>query len=62
MKLADDVDLEQFANKTHGYVGADLASLCSKAALQQLREKMDSFDLEEGTIKAKTLNSLGVTK
>lgn len=62
MKLADDVDLEQFANKTHCCVGADLASPSSEAALQQLREKMDSFDFEEGTINAKTLNSLGVTK
>ncbi|XP_031465034.1 transitional endoplasmic reticulum ATPase, partial [Phasianus colchicus] len=29
MKLADDVDLEQVANETHGHVGADLAALCS---------------------------------
>ncbi|CAF2101401.1 unnamed protein product, partial [Rotaria magnacalcarata] len=34
MKLGDDVDLVQIANETYGYVGADLASLCSKAALQ----------------------------
>lgn len=37
MKLADDVDLEQIAAETHGHVGADLASLCSEAALQQIR-------------------------
>ena len=36
MKLAADVDLEQIANETHGYVGADLAALCSEAALQQV--------------------------
>jgi transitional endoplasmic reticulum ATPase len=45
MKLAPDVDLEQIANETHGYVGADLAQLCSEAALQQIREKMDLIDL-----------------
>ena len=48
MKLADDVDLEQIANETHGFVGADVASLCSEAALQQIREKMDLIDL--GTV------------
>jgi transitional endoplasmic reticulum ATPase len=61
MKLNDDVDLEQIANETHGYVGADLASLCSEAALQQIREKMDLIDLEEDNIDAEVLNSLAVT-
>ena len=37
MKLADDVDLEQVAKESHGFVGSDLASLCSEAALQQVR-------------------------
>lgn len=61
MKLADDCELEQIANETHGYVGADLASLCSEAALQQIREKMDAFDLEDDTIDAEVLASLAVT-
>lgn len=62
MKLGDDVDLEQVANETHGYVGADLASLCSEAALQQIREKMDLIDLEEENIDAEVLNSLAVSQ
>ena len=37
MKLSDDVDLEQVAKESHGFVGSDLASLCSEAALQQVR-------------------------
>ncbi|KAI1720302.1 ATPase family associated with various cellular activities (AAA) domain-containing protein [Ditylenchus destructor] len=61
MKLGDDVDLEKIANECHGYVGADIASLCSEAALQQIREKMDLIDLEEDTIDAEVLNSLAVT-
>lgn len=61
MKLADDVDLEQISHECHGYVGADLASLCSEAALQQIREKMELIDLEEETIDAEVLNSLAVT-
>jgi len=61
MKLADDVDLEQVANETHGHVGADLAALCSEAALQQIREKMELIDLEDDTIDAEVLDSLAVT-
>jgi transitional endoplasmic reticulum ATPase len=61
MKLADDVDLEAISSETHGFVGADLASLCSEAAMQQIREKMDLIDLDEDTIDAEVLNSLGVT-
>lgn len=61
MKLADDVELEQVAAETHGHVGADIAALCSEAALQQIREKMDLIDLEEDQIDAEVLNSLAVT-
>ncbi|KAE9393993.1 valosin-containing protein [Gymnopus androsaceus JB14] len=61
MKLADDVDLEQIAADTHGYVGSDVASLCSEAAMQQIREKMDLIDLDEDTIDAEVLDALGVT-
>ncbi|CAI9725756.1 transitional endoplasmic reticulum ATPase [Octopus vulgaris] len=61
MKLADNVDLEQIAQETHGHVGADLASLCSEAALQQIREKMDLIDLEDDSIDAEVLDSLAVT-
>ncbi|XP_038049607.1 transitional endoplasmic reticulum ATPase [Patiria miniata] len=60
MKLADDVDLEQIANETHGHVGSDLAALCSEAALQQIRKKMDLIDLEEDTIDAEVMDSLAV--
>lgn len=61
MKLGDDVDLEQIASETHGFVGADMASLCSEAAMQQIREKMDLIDLDEETIDAEVLDSLAVS-
>jgi len=61
MKLGDDVDLEQVASETHGHVGADLAALCSEAALQQIREKMDLIDLEDDTIDAEVMDSLAVS-
>lgn len=55
------VDLEKIAKDTHGYVGADLAALCTEAALQCIREKMDIIDLEDETIDAEILNSMAVT-
>ncbi|GJN30273.1 hypothetical protein PR202_gb18564 [Eleusine coracana subsp. coracana] len=61
MKLADDVNLEVVAKDTHGYVGADLAALCTEAALQCIREKMDVIDLEDETIDAEILNSMFIT-
>ena len=61
MKLDDEVDLEQIAAETHGYVGSDMASLCSEAALQQIREKMDLIDMEEETIDAEVLDSLALS-
>jgi len=61
MRLADDLNLETVAAETHGHVGADMAALCSEAALQQIREKMDLIDLEDENIDAEVLNSLAVT-
>lgn len=55
------VDLERVARDTHGYVGSDLAALCTEAALQCIREKMDVIDLEDETIDAEVLNSMAVT-
>ena len=61
MKLEDNVDLEVICKDTHGYVGADLAALCTEAALQCIREKMDVIDLEDESIDAEVLNSMAVT-
>uniref|UniRef100_A0A061QXF2 Transitional endoplasmic reticulum ATPase n=1 Tax=Tetraselmis sp. GSL018 TaxID=582737 RepID=A0A061QXF2_9CHLO len=61
MKLAEDVDLEIVAKDTHGFVGADLAALCTEAALQCIREKMDVIDLEDENIDAEILNQMAVT-
>lgn len=62
MKLDDTVNLEANAAETHGYVGADLAALCTEAALQCIREKMDVIDLEDETISAEILESMAVTQ
>ena len=61
MRLHEDLNLEIVAAETHGHVGADLAAICSEAALQQIRGKMDLIDLEDENIDAEILNSLAVT-
>jgi len=61
MKLAEDVDIGAVAKTTHGCVGADLASLCTEAALQCIREKMDVIDIEDDTIDAEVLESMAVS-
>jgi len=62
MKLDDDVDPEAIAKETHGFVGADIAALCTEAAMQCIREKMDLIDIEEDTIDAEVLDSMAVTQ
>lgn len=42
-------------------MGADLAALCSEAALQAIRKKMTLIDLEDDSIDADLLNSMAVT-
>jgi len=62
MKLHENVDLEAVAEQTHGFVGADLAQLCTEAALQCIREQMEVIDLEEETIDAEILAAMAVTQ
>ncbi|KAF1743993.1 hypothetical protein MXB_2354 [Myxobolus squamalis] len=61
MKIARDVDLKVIASETHGFVGSDIASLCSEAALQQIRDKMHLFDPEDDTIDVSVLEQMAVT-
>jgi len=47
MPLSKDVDLKELANITHGFVGADLASLAKEAAMIVLRRVLPDLRLEE---------------
>jgi len=60
MKLSDDVELENVADQTHGFVGADLAQLCTEAALNCIREQLDFIDIEDEVIDAEVLDSMAV--
>ncbi len=61
MKLDDDIDLEQMAKQTHGFVGADIAALCTESAMQCIREKMDLIDIESDILDAEILNEMAVS-
>ena len=56
MPLADNIDLDRLAAQTHGFVGADLESLSTEAAMAALRRGRRDDDAAE------TLTSLSVTR
>jgi len=60
MKLAEEVDLEMISGNTHGFVGADLAQLCTEAALNCIREQLEFIDIEEEEIDAEILDAMAV--
>jgi len=60
MKLHEEVDLEKVAEGTHGYVGADLAQLCTEAALNCIREQLEFIDIEDEVIDAEILDAMSV--
>ncbi|MEM4907117.1 MAG: CDC48 family AAA ATPase, partial [Sulfolobales archaeon] len=61
MPLSKDVDLAKIAEITHGYTGADLASLAKEAALNALRRYLPKIDLTRNEIPSELLESIEVT-
>ncbi len=62
MPLAEDVDLDWLADKTHGYSGADLSALTKEAAMAALRRVLPDVDLEAEEIPREVLNRISVTR
>ena len=62
MPLADGIDLDAYAENTHGFVGADLESLAKESAMHALRRIRPQLDLESDEIDADVLNSIQVTE
>jgi transitional endoplasmic reticulum ATPase len=58
--LADDVKIEEFANSTHGFVGADIALLVKEAAMHALRKVIPQIKIDED-IPNEVLDQLKVT-
>src|SRR5256885_9524831 len=60
MPLAADVDLDDLARRTFGFVGADIAALTREAALEAVRRIMPKLDLAEAAIPTQILDALSV--
>ena len=54
MPLDDKVDLEEMADTTHGFVGADLESLCKEAAMRVLRRVLPDIKGDEEILQRNT--------
>lgn len=61
MPLTEQVDLERLASQTHGFVGADLESLCREAALRALRRIIPELDFAQASIPYDVLMRLEIT-
>ncbi|HTG39843.1 CDC48 family AAA ATPase [Sphingomonas sp.] len=62
MPIAEDVDLNELARTTYGFVGADLAALAREAAIDAVRRIMPRLNLSEQTIPPEVLDNLSVTR
>ena len=61
MPLTEDVDLDEVARVTYGFVGADLSALAREAAMERLRKILPDINLKDG-IPADVLESLRVAR
>jgi len=59
MPLADDIDLDYISEKSHGFVGADLAALCREAAMKAITHYIPDLELEH-TIPISVLEKMEV--
>ncbi|MHA1207422.1 MAG: CDC48 family AAA ATPase, partial [Candidatus Hodarchaeales archaeon] len=61
MPIAQDVDLKEYAAKTHGFVGADISALTKEAAMHTLRKVLPSIDFDK-PLTSEVLQQLIVSK
>jgi transitional endoplasmic reticulum ATPase len=61
MPLAEDVNLDEVARTTYGFVGADLAALSREAAMDSLRRVLPNVNLKDG-ISSQLLENLRVVR
>ncbi|MCX6776716.1 MAG: CDC48 family AAA ATPase [Candidatus Micrarchaeota archaeon] len=62
MPLDKDVNLDELANITHGFTGADISSLSKEAAMRSLRRLLPKINLEEEFVPQQFLEELKVTR
>lgn len=60
MPLAGDVKVEELAETTHGFTGADLSALCREAAMAALRRQLPTLSLDTGPVPYEALMAMEV--
>jgi transitional endoplasmic reticulum ATPase len=61
MPLSEEIGLDNYAENTHGFVGADLATLTKESAMNALRRIRPELDLESEEIDAEVLEKLEIS-
>jgi len=62
MPLAEDVEVDELARLTYGFVGADLAALTREAAIEALRRHLPMIDLDRHEIPTEILEKIRVER
>ncbi|MHA1148164.1 MAG: CDC48 family AAA ATPase [Promethearchaeota archaeon] len=62
MPLDKKVSLKDYAQITHGFVGADISAVCREAAMSALRRYLPKINLEQDIIDQELLEEIKVTK
>jgi transitional endoplasmic reticulum ATPase len=60
-KMSDEKGMREIADMTHGFVGADISSLCKEAAMHAIRSILPHINMEE-EIPTEIMDTLLVTK
>ncbi len=62
MPLDKKISLKDYANITHGFVGADIMAVCREAAMAALRRYLPKIDLDSEMIDPELLEQIEITK
>ncbi|OKY78140.1 MAG: ATPase of the AAA+ class CDC48 family [Candidatus Methanohalarchaeum thermophilum] len=62
MPLSDGIDLDNYAERTHGFVGADIESLAKESAMNALRRIIPEIDIEADEVPADVIEDLEIEK
>jgi transitional endoplasmic reticulum ATPase len=62
MPLEEDVNIDEVARITYGFVGADMAALTREAAIEALRRHLPDIDLDGGEVSGEVLERIRVVK
>ncbi len=62
MPLSEDVEVDELARGTYGFVGADLAALVREAAIEALRRNLPFIDMDRAEIPSEVLENIRVER